>query len=369
VFPLSPRNGASVTATALPGLDPHRVNEYLRDSVIGAGDEPLAAVLLAGGRSNVSYLLEQGDRRLVLRRPPLGNILPSAHDMGREFRLLSGMARVGFPAPAAVALCEDTAVIGAPFMLMEFVDGQVIATADEASLLTPAQADAVSSSLVSTLARLHQVDVRAAGLEGLGRPEGYLGRQVVRWSDQWQRTKTRELADMDALSTWLGERVGDVRPDAPWSIVHGDYRIDNVILDPVDHSVRAVLDWEMSTLGDPVSDLAISLVYWSEAADLLRRDIPVSTGVTAGAGFWTRQRIVDEYSALTGFDLGHLDICLALACFKLAVIMESIHKRTRDGQQLGTAATDDGTMAEAATALARLGRTVAEGGGVAALSR
>ncbi|MET4638115.1 phosphotransferase family protein [Mycetocola sp. 2940] len=358
-----------MTATALPGLDPHNLREYLRDSIPGAGDEPLSAVLLAGGRSNVSYLIEQGSRRLVLRRPPLGNILPSAHDMGREFRLLSGMGRVQFPAPAAVALCEDTAVIGAPFMLMEFVEGEVIATAEEAALLTPAQADAVSSSLVTTLARLHGVDVQAAGLENLGRPEGYLVRQVVRWSDQWQRTKTRELDDMDALSAWLGERVGQVRPDAPWSIVHGDYRIDNVILDPTDHSVRAVLDWEMSTLGDPVSDLAISLVYWSEAADVLRQDIPVSTGVTAGAGFWTRERIVEEYADQTGFDLGHLDTCVALACFKLAVIMESIHKRTRDGQQLGTASTDDGAMGVAATALARLGRSVTDGGEVAALGR
>jgi aminoglycoside phosphotransferase (APT) family kinase protein len=355
-----------VSTTTHPGLDVPVLEAWLESRIEDArtADGGLRARLLAGGRSNVSYEIEQGGRRLVLRRPPLGNVLPSAHDMTREHRVLEGLSRVGFPVPHPVALCEDESVIGAPFMLMEFVDGVVIADERDASELGPRRADAVSANLIETLARLHVVDVNAAGLERLGRPEGYLSRQASRWSDQWQRTRTREISEMDELATWLRERVALIPEGLPWSIVHGDYRVDNVILDSESFTARAVLDWEMSTLGDPVSDLAIALVYWSEPGDVLRARVPVSERVTVGAGFWSRERMVEEYARTTGFDLAHLDTCIVLAAYKLAVIMESIHKRALQGQQVGTAATG---MADAAPALARLALAATTGNAVAAL--
>lgn len=345
--------------TTLPGIDPDLIRRYLDER---AGDEYAIDVrLLEGGRSNVSYLITRNGRRLVLRRPPLGNILPSAHDMRREFRVLSGLASVEFPVPRPLAYEDDRRIMDAPLLLMDFVDGIVISDAAAASALSAQDADQVSRSLVDTLARLHATDVRAAGLGELGRPEGYLDRQVERWQQQWQRTKTRELAAMDELGAWLRDRVPRVSANRGWSLVHGDYRLDNVILDAGDLSVRAVLDWEMATLGDPVSDLAVALVYWTEAADGLRRRVPVAEDVTSGPGFWTRPRVVAEYADRTGLDLSHLDECIALACFKLAVIMESIHKRTIDGLQLGAAATG-GSMGEATSALAQLGLAAASGG-------
>lgn len=357
-------------ATDPPGLRMLELDRYLEQSVAGwSADRSTEVVLLPGGRSNVSYVLRNGSREVVLRRPPLGNIMPSAHDMVREHRLLAGLSRVDFPVPAPVLLCEDRDIIGATFLVMEFVTGRVISTADDAAALSPREASEISASLVSTLARLHRVDVAAAGLSELGRPEGYLGRQATRWIEQWSRTKTRELDDIDTLSAWVGDRASSLSLGMPWSIVHGDYRLDNVILGGADSSIRAVLDWEMATLGDPVSDLAVSLVYWSQPSDVLRHRVPVSEHVTDAHGFWDRQEIVEVYANETGFGLDHLDLCLAIACLKLAVIMESIHKRTLEGQQLGTASESPGAMGRAAEALAALGVEVTKGGGIEALGR
>ncbi len=329
---------------------------------------PLDARLMAGGRSNVTYLLAQEHREWILRRPPLGHVMESAHDMGREQRVLSGLARAGFPAPRPLAFCPTEDIIGAPFLLMEYVHGRVVGDAEAASALSESEAGEISAALVGTLGRLHDVDAVAAGLDGLGRPHGYLQRQVRRWGSQWQTTRTRDLPDIDLLLGWLEDHLGQIPADAPWSLVHGDFRLDNLILDPRSAEVRAVLDWEMSTLGDPVADLAVSLVYWSRPGERLRHAIPVAEGVTDGPGFWDRSRIVDEYAEATGRSLDHLDFCIALACLKLAVIMESIHYRNLAGQQLGTAAADDGSMGIAAEALARMGVEVARGGGLEALA-
>ena len=328
----------------------------------------LKAQLLAGGRSNLSYKLSAGPQEFVLRRPPLGNIMPSAHDMNREFKVLSGLGRAGFPAPRALGLCEDSEVIGASFMVMDFVDGRVISDHNDASTLTPSQADTISRNLVATLAQLHQTDPAAGGLEELGRPHGYLQRQAKRWGEQWDITKTRELPEIKELHRWLTSALDALPENLPSSIVHGDYRIDNVILDANRFDIKAVLDWEMSTLGDPVSDLAISLVYWSRATDTLRADIPVAEHVTDGEGFWDRSHIIEEYVRRTGFNIDHLDECVALACFKLAVIMESIHKRNLDGLQLGAASGEDSRMGEATVALTRMGLATIESGAVQALN-
>jgi len=342
----------------------------MQDNIAGFNaSSALQATLLAGGRSNISYkLTDASGSSWVLRRPPLGHIMPSAHDMGREFRVLSGLNSVSFPTPSTRGYCEDESVIGAKFMMMDFIDGRVIESAQTASSLSATQEAEISQELVDTLARLHAVDPAVAGLDQLGKPAGYLQRQVKRWGEQWQITKTRELPEIETLHSWLETAIAKVPESLPTSIVHGDYRIDNVILAGNKSQIVAVLDWEMSTLGDPISDLAISLVYWSQATDTLRKKIPVAEDVTSGLGFWSRQQVLDRYVSQTGLDISHLDECVALACFKLAVIMESIHHRNLSGQQLGAAAGEQSTMGEATVALTELGLAVTRQGAIAALN-
>ena len=353
-----------------PGLRLEPLRCWMEESVPNFdASTPLQATLLAGGRSNISYrLTDASGSSWVLRRPPLGHIMPSAHDMGREFRVLSGLNKVLFPTPTTRAHCEDESVIGAKFMMMDFVDGRVIESAQTALSLSATQANEISQELVDTLARLHVVDPTSAGLDQLGKPAGYLQRQVKRWGEQWQITKTRELPEIEVLRAWLEAAIAKVPESLPTSIVHGDYRIDNVILAGDKSQIVAVLDWEMSTLGDPISDLAISLVYWSQATDTLRKKIPVAEDVTSGPGFWSRQQVLDRYASQTGLDISHLDECVALACFKLAVIMESIHHRNLSGQQLGAAAGAQSTMGEATVALTELGLAVTRQGAIEALN-
>ena len=352
-----------------PGLRLASLSKWMQENIAGFdGSSHLQATLLAGGRSNVSYrLADASGSNWVLRRPPLGHIMPSAHDMGREFRVLSGLNSVSFPTPTTRGYCEDESVIGAKFMLMDFVDGRVIESAQTAAALTTTQASEISQELVDTLARLHTIDPATAGLDQLGKPTGYLQRQVKRWGEQWQITKTRELTEIETLHSWLETAIAKVPETLPTSIVHGDYRIDNVILAGDRSEIIAVLDWEMSTLGDPISDLAISLVYWSQATDTLRKRIPVAEDVTSGPGFWSRQQVLDRYVDQTGLDISHLDKCVAVACFKLAVIMESIHHRNLSGQQLGAAAGAQSTMGEATVALTELGLAVTSQGAISAL--
>ena len=353
-----------------PGLRLEAVRTWLDRAGIGLDcSAPLSATLFPSGRSNVTYLVtDASGGAVVLRRPPLGNVMPTAHDMAREHRVLSGLARAGFPAPAALALCEDADVTGAPFLVMAYVPGRIVATAEEAASLTVAEREEVSGALIATLARLHSVDVEEAGLAELGRPHGYLPRQLSRWSKQWDLTKTRELPTMDRLAGQLASTLDGLPADLPWSLVHGDYRLDNVILATDTSDVQAVLDWEMSTLGDPLADLALSLVYWSEAGDRLRHRIPVAQNLTDADGFWSRGRQVEEYARVSGRSMDHLDVCTALACFKLAVITESIHARTLAGKQLGTAAGDLHAMGVATEALAALGLRVLADGTVAGLA-
>lgn len=350
-----------------PGLDLAILEPWLADAI--GTTAPLTPRLLAGGRSNLTYELTDADgRRIALRRQPLGHVMPSAHDMVREFTVMAGLGSVDFPVPPALVLCEDTSVIGVPFMVTEFVDGRVIGDAADAALLSSQEADASSRALVDTLADLHRVDAQQAGLLELGRPDGYLARQVGRWTKQWGITKTRELPIIDELQASLTAAVEQIPAGLPWSIVHGDYRIDNLILDRRDPRVLAVVDWEMATLGDPIADLAITLVYWSQADDVRRSSLPVAQHVTSGPGFWTREQIVHAYTAITGFDVSHLDFCVALACYKLAVIMESIHFRNLAGQQLGAAADRGEDMGRATEVLAEVGLAVTRDGAIAGLS-
>lgn len=353
-----------------PGLSLDSLTPWLSQQVSGFdGSGPPICRLLMGGRSNLTYeLIDASGRKYVLRRPPLGHVMPRAHDMAREFRVLVGLKRAAFPAPNVYVLCEDLAIIGAPFMIMDFVEGRVLAEAKESREITSEQAGAVSRAFVQGLASLHQVDLVTAGLEAFGRPTGYLARQVDLWAQQWNNTKTRELPELDRLSAWLRCHVGEVPDGLPSSLVHGDYRLDNLILDlSLDH-LQAVLDWEMSTLGDPVADLAIALVYWTQSDDLLRTGLPVAQGLTSAPGFWTREQIVDEYVIATGFNIDHLQLCTVLACYKLAVIMESIHYRRLSGKQVGAAEDRNEEMGSAVVALTQLGHMVIEHGALAGLN-
>ena len=354
--------------TSPEGLDLDTVGPWLAAQGL-LDDAPVEAVRLAGGLSNVTYLVSQGDRRLVVRRPPLGHVMPTAHDMGREFTVLNGVTQGDFPAPRPLAYCDDESIIGARFLVMEYVEGRIISSDATAAGLTATDASALSAELVDVLAALHAIDAHAVGLGELGRPEGFLSRQVARWAKQWDLSKTRDLPAIDELLAWLSARVQALPGDLPWSIVHGDYRLDNAIVDPFEPRIRAVLDWEMATLGDPLMDLATMLIYWSRPGEELRHRIRFAAFVTDRDGFWERRPLVERYVQRSGLDVGHLDVCIVLSGLKLAVIMESIRKRTLAGQQLGGDSSLADGMAEATDALAEMGLAVAAGGGVDALSR
>jgi aminoglycoside phosphotransferase (APT) family kinase protein len=313
----------------VPGIDVPRLSSWLAETLPGAG--PITGVeLLAGGRSNLTYLLRLGERRVVLRRPPLGHVLPTAHDMRREHTVLSALAGSAVPVPAPLALCTDEDVIGAPFYLMDHVEGRVLRTPEDAVDVTPEQARALSERLAEALAAIHLLDVGQAGLGDFGRPEGYMTRQLKRWGRQWDASHPADPGGRtDEAYDRLVKRLAERLPaEGPSGLVHGDFRLDNALvrLSPAP-MIAAVVDWEMSTLGDPLSDLGLTLVYWADAGEL--QDTPVSVGstVTSAPGFLTRREFAGRYAELTGYDLADLDFYVAFGCFKLAVILEGIHAR------------------------------------------
>ncbi|TDD67580.1 phosphotransferase family protein [Actinomadura rubrisoli] len=326
----------------VPGIDVPRLAGWLARELPGSG-RITAVDLIAGGRSNLTYRITlDGGRRVVLRRPPLGHVLPTAHDMGREYRVLSALGvRTAVPVPATLAFCDDEEVIGARFYLMDFVEGRVLRDREDARDLTPGQARGLSEALAAALAAIHTVDVDAAGLADFGRPSGYMERQLRRWSRQWDGSREavlatgadRDLPEYGRLVARLGERLP---ADAPARLVHGDFRLDNALvgLEPRPE-IAAVVDWEMSTLGDPLSDLGLTLVYWAEAGDGADEVLPVGATITAAPGFLTRREFAGRYAELTGFDLGDLDFYVAFACFKLAVILEGIHARFLQNATVG----------------------------------
>jgi aminoglycoside phosphotransferase (APT) family kinase protein len=309
-------------------LDLVRLREYLAAHVPVAGE--LRAELIAGGRSNLTYRVTDGRSDWVLRRPPLGNLTPSAHDMEREYRVVAALADSAVPVARAVAYCADPAVIGAPFAVVEHVGGRVIRTRDDLAGLTDADVHRCAFALVDVLVDLHAVDPVAAGLGTFGRPDGYLGRQVRRWYDQWTRVATRELPDLETLHDRLVEGCPD---DSGSAIVHGDLRVDNAILDAGDvGAVRALVDWEMSTLGDPLADLALHVVYRDPAFD------PVlgGTGAASSDRMPSPDQLIERYVTRSGRDSGSLAFVLGLGYFKSAVIAEGIHQRFAAGHTVGT---------------------------------
>ncbi len=317
--------------SAPKGIRAEQMSRFFAERVPG-GDGPLEFSLISGGRSNLTYRVDCGDRRWALRRPPLGHVLPTAHDMAREFRVLSGLADTDVPSPRPVALCEDPGDGERPYYVMEYRPGVVLHDRLPADYAPSEQERRrIAEALVDTLVRIHAVDYAAVGLADLGRPEGYLERQLQRWSKQWQGNKTADLPEIDELLKRL-ERALPRRSDA--SIVHGDYRLGNLALDPVDAGrVLAVFDWEMATLGDPLADLGYTLACWCEAADAA----PISDrfpSFTALPGFPARAELTEAYAKGSGRDVASVDFYSVLAITKLAIIGEGIYKRYRRGKML-----------------------------------
>ncbi|MEU3143671.1 MULTISPECIES: phosphotransferase family protein [unclassified Streptomyces] len=314
-----------------PGLDLDRLGALLSRERPGLVNGPLSGRLIEGGRSNLTYAVSDGTAKWVIRRPPLGHVLATAHDMKREHRVISALHATPVPVPRTVLLCEDEEVLGAPFYVMEFVEGTPYRTADQLAPLGPERTRQAVLGLVDTLVDLHAVDPDAVGLAGFGRPEGFLDRQLRRWGKQLDASRNRDLAGIDALHAALGRELP--RSPAP-AVVHGDYRLDNVLIASTDggtDSIRAVLDWEMSTLGDPLTDLGLLVMY---GMPLGMPDSPVSTTGEA-PGHPSPAELIERYAARSGRDVCAVSWYTAFAWFKLAVILEGIHYRYTLGQTVG----------------------------------
>ncbi|MFF5499549.1 phosphotransferase family protein [Streptomyces aquilus] len=313
-----------------PGLDLDRLRGLLDRERPGLVNGPLTGRLIEGGRSNLTYTVSDGTSRWVVRRPPLGHVLATAHDMRREHRVISALHPTNVPVPGPLLLCEDPdngAAPGAPFYVMEFVEGTPYRTADQLIPLGPARTRDAVLALVDTLVELHAVDPAEVGLADFGRPEGFLDRQLRRWGKQLDASRNRELAGIDELHATLGRRL----PTSPAAtVIHGDYRLDNVLIGD-DDRIKAILDWEMSTLGDPLTDLGLLVMY---SLPLGMPDSPVSTTAEA-PGHPDPAELVERYAARSGRDVSQVSWYTAFAWFKLAVILEGIHYRYTLGQTVG----------------------------------
>ena len=308
------------------GLDIAAVEAWFRENVPGAAP-PLAYQRIAGGRSNLTYRVgDTAGNRWILRRPPLGERLGSAHDMGREHRILTGLAGTDVPTPVPVAYCEDDAVTGAEFYVMELVDGMVLRDEEAVEAAFPERAGRrrVGEAVIDTLVGLHAVDPDAAGLGTLGRRDGYAERQLRRWNLQWEACKTRELPAMEEAHGLLSERVPEQRDVA---LIHGDYRLDNLIVSP-SGQIAAVVDWELCTLGDPLADMGLLLVYWAQPGDEV---VPLTRAPTLAPGFPARRELTERYAARSGRDLSELDFFVSLGYWKLAAILEGVYARSVAG--------------------------------------
>ncbi|MFI7348190.1 phosphotransferase family protein [Streptomyces sp. NPDC049936] len=317
-----------MTSDHPPGLDLDRLRELLDRERPGLVTGPLSGRLIEGGRSNLTYAVTDGTARWVVRRPPLGHVLATAHDMKREHRVISALHPTNVPVPRPLLLCEDEDVVGAPFYVMEFVEGTPYRTAGQLAPLGPERTRAAVLNLVDTLVELHAVDPAEVGLGDFGRPEGFLDRQLRRWSKQLDASRNRDLTGIDELHATLGRELP--RSPAP-TVVHGDYRLDNVLIGGENDEINAILDWEMSTLGDPLTDLGLLVMY---SSPLGMPDSPVSTTAQA-PGHPAPAELVQRYADRSGRDVGAVAWYTAFAWFKLAVILEGIHYRYTLGRTVG----------------------------------
>ena len=305
----------------MAGINAERVGAWLEANVAGA-KAPFTYTLIAGGHSNLTFKVDDSaGHHYVLRRPPLSHALASAHDMGREHRVISALSASRVPVAPALGLCTDVEVNDAPFYVMAFVDGHVVRdNATALSVLTPATRRQASISLVDTMAAIHNVDPVAVGLGDLGRHEGYIERQLKRWYGQWNASKTRELSAIDRVHDALVTRVPE---QGPATIVHGDYRLDNCMVDD-SGNVIAVLDWELCTLGDPMADLGLLMVYWTGPHD---EASTTNFATTTAEGFLDRKELAAHYAQVSGRDISQLDYYVSFAYWKLACIIEGVYAR------------------------------------------
>lgn len=318
-------------------LDADRLRAYLQATLgtqPGAGTDlgpELSIRQFPGGYSNLTYLIRYGEKELVLRRPPFGSKVKSAHDMGREFRILSRLAPVYPRAPRPVAFCEDESVLGAKFYIMERIPGIILRRQLPPELdrdLTPERMRLLCDAFLDVFVELHRLDYEKIGLGDLGRPEGYVERQVTGWSKRYRDAQTDEVPPMERVISWLGAHQP---PSPPATLIHNDYKFDNLILDPADPTrVIGVLDWEMATIGDPLMDLGTLLCYWLEASDPPELHM-AAFGPTARPGCPTRQELVQSYAQRTGRDLSHVVFYYAFGLFKSAVVVQQIYYRFKQG--------------------------------------
>lgn len=315
------------TPEATPGLDLERLGAWLAEHVPGA-KPAITATMIAGGRSNLTYVVSDGTQEWIVRRPPLGHVLATAHDMGREHRVMAALADTAVPVPRTFGFCDDTEVLGAPFYVMERVHGTPYRSAAKLEPLGPEFARDVSTRLVDTMAELHRVEPDSVGLGDFGRPEGYLARQVERWRRQLESSYNRDLPAAEELHRLLAAATP---AESGASIVHGDFRLDNVLVDEAGRPT-AVLDWEMATLGDPLADLALMLVYHRLAQVLSGNAVADASNAP---GFLAEDEIIGRYAEVSGRDLAHFGFYLGLGAYKLAAILEGIHFRYLQGQTVG----------------------------------
>jgi aminoglycoside phosphotransferase (APT) family kinase protein len=317
-------------------IDAGPLRDWLAARVHGIAEcaEPLEIEQFPGGHSNLTYLVRCGARELVLRRPPFGSQVKSAHDMGREYRVLSRLWEVYPKAPRALASCDDPAVIGAPFYVMERMRGVILRHQKlPPGIELPAETvRRLSQAVVDGLAELHAVDVRAAGLADLGRPQGYVERQVSGWAERWKKARTDEVPDVDRAFAWLADHLPPESGEPCAALTHNDYKYDNLVLDPglSQPRILAVLDWEMTTIGDPLMDLGTSLGYWTDADDdPALRMLP--GGPTTVPGNLTRREVVERYAEASGRDVSRILFHYVYGLLKITVIAQQIYYRYKQG--------------------------------------
>jgi aminoglycoside phosphotransferase (APT) family kinase protein len=309
-------------------LDVSRLEAFLLQHFSGSSG-PVTVEQFPSGHSNLTYLVRLGDREFVLRRPPFGSRVKTAHDMGREYRVLSKLHSAYPPAPKALLNCDDHSVIGAPFYVMEPVRGVIIRRDLPTGLpFLPETARRLSESFIGNLVRLHSLDYEAIGLGDLGKPQGYLERQVRGWTERYHGSKTHELPEVERISEWLKEAMPST---SLATLIHNDYKYDNVVLDPADVTkIVGVLDWEMSTIGDPLADLGTTLTYWIDPTDPEELQ-KIRWCPSSHPGSLSRAQLVDHYAKETGRDVSRIVFYLVFARFKLAVIDQQIYYRYHQG--------------------------------------
>ncbi len=352
-----PQRGDALDAGALTVWLHEHAPQLLGESIA-----PLTLAQFSGGFSNLTYLVNGGARDVVLRRPPHGVPRGVAHDMHREYRLLSALHPAGVPVPEPLAYCDDDSVLGAPFYLMQHVDGVILRQrAPEGVRFDAAVAARVATAFVQQFVTLHNVSPASLGLADLGRPEGYVGRQIVGWTRRWESARTSSLPAMESVANWLADNQPT---EAGASLIHNDFKYDNLVLDPDDLTqVRAILDWEMATIGCPLMDLGTSLAYWVEPHDppLLRA---LGLGVTATAGSPTRRELVAAYAKASGRSITDPLFYYVYGLFKLAVVAQQIFARYAKGL---TSDPRFGTLDQAVALLARQASDAIESGNISAV--